>query len=57
MANKWSIKKIFVAIPSLLAAALITYISYVFVIMFMPDMFAVSLISYFHPSRKTTAPG
>jgi hypothetical protein len=57
MANKWSIKKIFVAIPSLLAAALITYISYVFVIMFMPDMFAVSLIGYFHPSRKTTAPG
>ena len=42
MANKWSVKKVFVAIPSLLAATLVTYISYVFVMMFMPDMFEVS---------------
>jgi hypothetical protein len=42
MANKWSLKKVFVAVPSLLAACLITYISYVFVMMFMPDMFEVS---------------
>jgi hypothetical protein len=57
MANKWSVKKVLVAIPSLLAAALITYISYVFVIMFMPDMFAVSTLYHINTIRKTTARG
>jgi hypothetical protein len=57
MANKWSVKKVLVAIPSLLAAALITYISYVFVIMFMPDMFAVSTLYHINTNRKTTARG
>ena len=57
MANKWSVKKVLVAIPSLLAAALITYISYVFVMMFMPDMFAVSTLYHINTIRKTTARG
>ena len=47
MANKWGWKKILAAIPAGLDAALISYISYVFVFQFIPDMLSVSDVDAF----------
>lgn len=55
MAVKWGWKKTFAAIPALLNAALIAYISYIFVFVFCPVMFIVSLMLVQTLNRKMSA--